>query len=156
MKILNTPFLTLLGMLVCYGQPTFAFLGEIKEQRLHSLSHAASNAATPKFRVVESQTDANLVKEFVREDGIVFAVSWKGLQQPDLSELLGSYFPDFSRGLADQRAEARQEKLTRVRGQSIALNGDLIVEHSGHQRNIMGHVFVKSLLPEGVDAHALW
>jgi hypothetical protein len=49
-----------------------------------------------------TREDGTVVKEFVSPAGIVFAVSWQGPSLPNLVQLLGNYFPQFSR----QRAPA--------------------------------------------------
>ena len=49
-------------------------------------------------------TDGTLVREYVGQSGVVFAVSWHGPHTPDLSSLLGSYFAGYLDTVNQQHA----------------------------------------------------
>ena len=62
---------------------------------------------------------------------------------PDLSQLLGSYFAEYQTAAAAQRAQ-RQRLLLQTE--------HLVVETSGHMRDLRGRAYVPALLPPGVSA----
>ncbi len=90
-------------------------------------------------------TEAGInVREYVSSQGIVFAIAWDGPNLPDLQQLLGNYFPQFSQAMSQRRASG-------IRG-PVALNdNDLVVESSGHLRAFKGRAYVPSLLPPQVS-----
>jgi hypothetical protein len=92
-------------------------------------------------RTVES--DSSTIREFIAPTGIVFAVAWNGIAQPDLSILLGSYNRDYQNALkSEARALGRRSRAIRTER--------VVVEHWGHMRNLGGRAYAPSLLPEGV------
>ncbi len=80
------------------------------------------------------------VREYVTPAGAVFAVAWSGPVQPDLRQLLGSYF--------DQYIQAARRRGGRAR--NIQEQG-LVVQRGGHQRAFHGRAYLPSLLPAGVN-----
>ncbi len=83
------------------------------------------------------------VNEYLSPDGTVFAVSWRGPRPPDLSQLLGSYFAEFQTAAAAPRAQ---------RGPLLVRTESLVVETSGHMRDLRGRAYLPALLPSGVTA----
>ncbi len=49
------------------------------------------------------QTNGTVVKEFISPAGKVFAVSWSGAFMPDLRQLMGTYFGQFSQAVQTRR-----------------------------------------------------
>lgn len=90
--------------------------------------------------------DGTVVKEFVSPAGIVFGVSWQARTMPNLSQLLGSYFPQFQ--------QARQARSHRRRGVILRTN-QLVVESGGHMRAFHGRAYVPAFLPSGVSPAAI-
>jgi hypothetical protein len=84
------------------------------------------------------------LREYVSNTGSVFAVSWVSPMRPDLKQLMGSYFEQYS--------QAIQAKVRR-RGPVIVHSPGLVVESAGHMRGFVGHAYIPSLLPEGVTAN---
>ena len=82
-----------------------------------------------------------LVRQFVSADGRVFAVAWSGPAKPDLRELLGTYFADFT--------DAR-DPTQRSHGQRRLENADLVVQSGGRMRAFSGRAYLPSKLPTGV------
>jgi hypothetical protein len=80
-----------------------------------------------------------VVHEFVSAEGKVFAVSWKGMAVPDLSQTLGTYFAEY-KAAATATAHASHHNLT-------VQQPDLVVRTGGHMRNWYGQAYVPSLLP---------
>jgi hypothetical protein len=91
---------------------------------------------------VQSETTA--VREYIAPNGIVFAVAWNGITQPDLSILLGSYHNDYQSTVkSESRVLGRKSRS--IRGNRV------VVEHWGQMRNLSGRAYDPSLIPGGVS-----
>jgi hypothetical protein len=90
------------------------------------------------------------VREYISSSGMVFAVGWKGPFVPNLQQLLGSYFDQYSRGV-------QQEKATYVgrRPLDLELPG-LVVQRNGHMRAEYGRAYLPLQIPAGVNVEDLW
>lgn len=91
-------------------------------------------------------TSGSLVREYVSNSGMVFAVSWASQMRPDLKQLMGSYF--------NQYAQAIQAKHQR-RGPVVVRSAGLVVESAGHVGGFVGHAYIPSLIPGGVTANEI-
>jgi hypothetical protein len=80
-----------------------------------------------------------VVHEFISAGGKVFAVSWRGMAIPDLSQTLGTYFAEY-KAAATATPHASHHNLT-------VQQPDLVVRTGGHMRNWYGQAYVLSLLP---------
>jgi hypothetical protein len=110
-------------------------------QALHEQSPASSN---PAYTVEQISTPAGVtVNEYLSPNGTVFAVSWRGPRPPDLSQLLGSYFAEYQTAAAAPPAQHHRLLLQ---------TEHLVVETSGHMRDLRGRAYVPALLPPGVNA----
>jgi hypothetical protein len=89
-----------------------------------------------------------VVKEFISPAGKVFAVSWGGPFVPDLRQLLGTHFEQFS-----QAAQARVRRPGRA-PLNIQQDG-LVVQSGGHMRAFFGKAYLTDMLPAGVDAKTI-
>jgi len=86
-----------------------------------------------------------VIKEFASPDGSVFAVSWRGPVLPDLSTLLGAYFPVFMQANEAARATGR-------RGSPVSVARDgLMVQASGRHPHFFGYAYVTHLTPSGIN-----
>ena len=108
-----------------------------------------SRKAAALYTVEELDTGGILVREYANSDGIVFAVTWKGIGTPDLQTLLGSYYSEY----AAAQAQAVKDSTTR-RHQSIQ-TPHIVVRRAGHMRAWRGRAAVASLIPSGVNAETL-
>ena len=90
------------------------------------------------------QTSGTVVKEFISPSGKVFAVSWSGPFIPDLHQLLGTYFDQFS-----QAAQTRVRRPGRA-PLNIQQNG-LVVQSGGHMRAFFGKAYLSDQLPQTVS-----
>jgi Protein of unknown function (DUF2844) len=126
--------------------PAKAALGEqsvsVANDRVRMKATAVSTT-TGRYSVHELRTPYDtLIREYVSDAGVVFAVTWQGPFQPDLQQLLGSYFDKYrnaSRRVASNRNQATVE------------SEGLIVHAGGHARAFMGRAYVLQLLPAGVS-----
>jgi hypothetical protein len=82
------------------------------------------------------------IREFISPAGQVFAVSWQGPATPDLRQLLGEYF--------DQYTQAAQTTPRVFRRVLRIETGDLVFESGGHMRFKVGRAYLRSKLPDGV------
>jgi hypothetical protein len=80
-----------------------------------------------------------VVHEYVSSEGKVFAVTWKGMAVPDLSQTLGTYFAEY-KAAATATPHASHHNLT-------VQQPDLVVRTGGHMRSWHGQAYVPSLLP---------
>lgn len=88
------------------------------------------------------------VREFV-SGGTVFGVAWEGPWQPNLRQLLGSYFDRYTQAVQNRRQDRRG------RGPVVIRDGDLVVMMSGHPRAFSGRAYVIPLVPEGLDVSTI-
>jgi hypothetical protein len=118
------------------------------DQRMLGAAPGAVSALTQQpagagYSVAQLQTSAGTtVLEYLRPDGIVFGVSWRGPQPPDLSVLLGSYFTRYQSGTPQVAGSIRYQTVTA---------DDLVVQTGGHMLDLWGRAYVPSLLPAGVS-----
>lgn len=96
------------------------------------------------YTVYEIESPSTTLREYVSLSGIVFAVAWNGLTQPDLTQLLGSYDKQFLKARRETPPQRGVRRL-RVKGP------DVIVETWGHMRNLRGRAYVPALIPSGVS-----
>jgi uncharacterized protein DUF2844 len=103
--------------------------------------------AAESYTVHEIQgANGTVVKEFVTAEGKVFAVAWHGPWMPDLRQILGSYFDQFT-----QAAQAQNSSGMGRRPLMINQPG-LVVQNGGHLRAFSGKAYVPGMLPSGVRA----
>lgn len=114
--------------------------------RLNGPASAPSNSGNSLFRI-HTLVDPHgvLIREFVSNDGKVFAVCWNGATEPDLSVLLGTHFIHY------QAAIAAPEKRVYRRGSIRITAQDLVLEKGGHMRALRGRAYVPGLLPAGLN-----
>lgn len=110
-----------------------------------SLLAAQPSAAS--YSVHESVTsDGVTVREYTLSSNVVFAVTWQGPIRPDMSALLGSYFPNFV---------AAGESRPHGTGPMIERNGELVIQSVGHPGRFFGKAYVPRLVPANVNADDL-
>jgi hypothetical protein len=87
-----------------------------------------------------------VIREYLSPAGTVFAVAWRGPWLPNLRQILGTYFDQFSRA-----AKARHAR----RGPLVIDEPGLFVRSGGHMRSFFGEAHVPALLPDGVGVEEL-
>jgi hypothetical protein len=85
-----------------------------------------------------------VVREFVSPDGTVFGVAWQGQFIPNLQQLLGKYFDQYS-----EAAIAQKASYVGRRPLNVQLPG-LVVQMSGQMRAYSGRAFLPRIVPQGV------
>lgn len=103
---------------------------------------AVKTTATASYTVRESR-DANAVtiREYVLPSNVVFAVAWEGPIRPDMTALLGSYFPTYV---------AAGESRARGTGPLIESTGDFRIESAGRLGHFFGMAYLPRLMPANV------
>lgn len=104
----------------------------------------------PGYTVQELTTSEIVIREYVSQDGKVFAVSWSGRRSPDLPALFGAYFDQYQAASA-----SRDRKRSPLRGVTRIETADLVVETGGHMGAIWGKAYLHSQLPPGVTKGAI-
>nr|WP_322103969.1 DUF2844 domain-containing protein [Paraburkholderia sp. J41] len=123
----------------------------VARQAVQIAAASAASASAPAVAnaySVQQTTLANgtVVREYLSAAGAVFGVAWNGPQPPDLSALLGSYFPQYVAGVKANRAAGR------VRGSGAVEQPGLVVHSGGHMGAFSGQAWLPQALPAGVSA----
>jgi len=100
-----------------------------------------------KFKVHEYQlASGTLVREYLSPAGSVFAVAWSGPLMPNLEDLLGTYFGQYTRAVELERAGP---------GPVTVQRQGLVVHSAGHMRACSGKAYLPELLPINVTAQEI-
>jgi hypothetical protein len=139
---------TALGvLLMCLCSPglSWASLGDsdtsvlADQQRLQAQRYTTTETD---YTVQSLETaDGTVIREYVSSDAMVFGVAWQGPKVPDLTQLLGAYFPLYQAALP-----------TPVhRRSAVVMHTDaLVVEMAGHLRAFSGRAYIPSLVPSAL------
>ena len=88
------------------------------------------------------------VREYATPSGGVFGVAWQGPRPPDMSTLLGSYYPEYLAAAAAQKGRIGLHH-------SVIVGPNSVVVLSGHMGNLSGRAYAPGLVPPGVDPKAV-
>ncbi|MGF6768989.1 hypothetical protein P3T18_001459 [Paraburkholderia sp. GAS199] len=101
-----------------------------------------TSATSAPYSVTESR-DVNgvTIREYVLPGNVVFAVTWVGPIRPDMTVLLGRYFPHY--------VDA-QKKQARNASASSGASQDFRVESGGRLGHFFGTAYLPKLVPAGV------
>lgn len=94
------------------------------------------------FSVHEISYGGHQVKEYASNQGIVFAVTWRGNSEPDLSVLFGNYYSEYK--------EAKPVRRFRGRGPQQFQTRHIQIQKFGHMRDVRGKAYIPELIPRGV------
>ncbi|HUA14016.1 MAG TPA: DUF2844 domain-containing protein [Verrucomicrobiae bacterium] len=131
------------------GVPAFAALGDTLESVKADQKQMRASAQTTEaddYTILELKLPVGtVVREYVsRSDGHVFAVTWQGPFIPDLQQLLGSYFQQYSKAATVQRQN-------RIGLHSLDIRQPgLVFENVGHMLDYAGRAYDPRLLPSSV------
>ena len=130
--------------------PVFGALGQDVSSVASDQAHLKASTRVlnmTSYTVHEMRTPTGTtIRQFASPAGTVFAVTWQGFS-PDLQQLLGEYFDEYVTTASSQHAQ---------RGRGVYIDtGDLVVETGGHMRYAVGRAYLRSQVPQGVDANAL-
>lgn len=102
------------------------------------------------YDVHQITTGAVVVNEYVSRSGQVFAVTWHGPTEPNLRQLLGSYF-----GRVASAAKAAHQDNPGIHRQFTVSQPDLVVQVAGRLRSFHGIAYLPALIPPGVSINQL-
>jgi len=88
-----------------------------------------------------------MVREFVSPAGVVFGLAWEGPWFPDMRQLLGSHFEEFTQALSQNGSHGR-------RPIEVTLP-TLVVHIAGHPRHYAGQAYLPDMLPQGMKAEEI-
>jgi hypothetical protein len=144
--------LSLTFVLVIFSSISFASLG----QNMSSIQVDARGirakikklSSQKLFQVYLMTCEMNEIRQYVDHQGVVFAVTWRGLNHPDLSNLLGDFFKDYSAADAEVSG-SRAQSVKRISTEQF------VVEKSGHMGALRGKAYLPSSVPAGVRIDSL-
>lgn len=141
MKLIS-PTVIAVVLAAAAAAPALAALGgDAASVQSDSLSMKSAVRVTQNsgFAVHEiASPSGTVLREFVGTDGKVFAVSWHGMVNPDLRQVLGTYYARYEQGVATTIHSHRQL--------SIALP-DFVFINAGKQRAFTGRAWVPAMVP---------
>jgi hypothetical protein len=115
----------------------------VARQAVQTTASGSSSSTSTAYTVRETTlANGTAVREYLTSAGTVFAVAWSGPQMPDLSALLGTYFPQYVAGVQASRANG-------VRGPGAVENSALVVHSGGHMGAFSGQAWLPQALPAG-------
>jgi hypothetical protein len=143
-------------MLLGFSVPALASLGgnagSIQADTAHMNANMTRTAGdTYETHQLQSPT-GTVVTEYLSSSGTVFAVTWHGPFMPDMQQILGSYFQQYSAALSSQ-ASSQPRRYGR-HPLDIRQPG-IVVQTGGHMRAHSGRVYIPALTPEGVSPEQL-
>jgi hypothetical protein len=140
----------LAALAVVVPRPAAAVLGGRADSIAQDQAHMGAKLKVARARmytVHEMRTDTGtVVREYVSPAGRVFAVAWQGPWVPDMRQLLGPYFEQYSRA-------AKAPRLGH--GPLLISEPGLLVQLAGHPRSFAGRALVPAMVPAGVVAESL-
>jgi Protein of unknown function (DUF2844) len=101
------------------------------------------------YEIHEMRAQNNVVVREYESGGKVFGVAWQGPTRPDLQQLLGTYFQQFTQAAQAQKAQRK------ARGPLTINEPGLVVQMAGHMRSFVGRAYVPGMLPSGVQAQEI-
>jgi hypothetical protein len=123
--------------------------------RLSSMDSTGASA----YSVQEIHRDGTRIQEYALPSGTVFAVSWRGPSEPDLSILLGSFFDEYHQSVSEQNRSSNRtsDRTARRHGRStrVIRTDHMVLERSGHMRDVRGMAYLPELMPKGVHPEDL-
>ncbi|AOK15339.1 hypothetical protein WT26_04475 [Burkholderia cepacia] len=104
-----------------------------------------SSAGAPAYTVRElSLASGTVIHEYTSAAGSVFGLAWRGPSMPDLGQVFGSYFPQYTAGVqAAHKARGWRAPV------SVDTSG-LVIRTGGHMGAFSGQAWLPAALPAGV------
>jgi hypothetical protein len=108
----------------------------------------AADAAAPSYSVKSFVSASGVtIREYATSSGTIFGVAWQGRRPPDLSVLLGAYYPEYL-----SASSLKRHKDLR-RAMIVGPNSTVVM--AGHMGHVVGRAYVSRLAPSGVDPAAV-
>lgn len=117
-------------------------------QQLHQLRAVTGASTTSEVVTQNVITNSGVEVQEFSANGTVFAIRWAGSVVPNLSQLLGTYFPVYQTALLARNPAFRRAP--------VAVNqSGLVVYSAGHMRAYAGSAYAPALVPTGLDVTTL-
>src|SRR5258708_39273899 len=136
-------------VILAFCLPSFAELGGYADSvaadraRMKASLKVTQNKA---FAVHEITTPTKIVvREYVGSDGRVFGVAWQGPFLPDLSQLLGSFFGQYSDAIKAQKRTYVRHRPAKIQQPTLVLQG------GGGMLGPLGRAHGADMCPAGVS-----
>ncbi len=127
--------------------PAFAGLGQPEnavDWDTHALEGTHQVRVQNQVRVHEITTDGQSVREYVSPSGVVFAISWHGIGEPNLDQIFGDYAAEYHQ--ANIRTATPQGRMPKK-----IQSENLVVLKFGQMGNVFGKAYCPKLLPQGFN-----
>ncbi|HEY2000104.1 DUF2844 domain-containing protein [Paraburkholderia sp.] len=107
---------------------------------------SSSSSSSSSYTVQETTFgNGTVVREYLGANGSVFGIAWHGPQMPQLTDLLGTYFPQYLAGVQAVRAARGGGH-----GPVAVEQSGLVVRSGGHMGSFTGQAWLPQALPAGV------
>jgi hypothetical protein len=121
------------------GEPESSVRADGDQMQLPGSIKSTDRAA---FRTHElALPSGTTLREYANLDGLVFAVTWNGPFMPDLQQILGRYFAQYSAGAKANKLDHRHLQIR---------DSDFVVQASGHLHAFSGRAYLPQAVPGGV------
>ncbi len=141
-------------LVLALASPAFAVLGgnaaSVQADSVHMRGALTVAGRADAYTVHEIRMGTGtVVREYVSPAGTVFAVAWQGPFLPDLRQLLGPYFDQYSQAMRAAHAgrTGHHPLVIQERG--------LVVQLGGRPRAFIGKAYVPELMPPAVQADTI-
>jgi Protein of unknown function (DUF2844) len=129
--------------------PALAALGgdvtSVEADRAHLKATSLEVKPAEAYQVHPIQAPGGtVISEYVSSTGRVFAVSWRGPFIPEMQQILGSYFQQYSAALGAKRPYGRRPLNIQEPG--------LVVQTGGHMGAYFGRAYLPEMLPASLKA----
>jgi hypothetical protein len=139
-----------MAAVLAMAMPAFASLGgsvnsverdraqmNARESVAHAVGYDIDEVRAPYGTVVD---------EYVSQGGAVFAVTWHGQFPPQMEQILGRYFQEYSDALQAQQPQGYGHRPLNIQ------EPGLVVQTFGHMGAYYGRAYLPDMLPAGVRA----
>jgi hypothetical protein len=146
--------LSLALTMLAWPAPVMAALGgtetSVQDDRAHMRAALLRVTRAERYTVHEMRASSGTkVREYVSTTGRVFGVAWDGPWQPDLRQVLGTYFEQYVQAARDVRPRRSGHGPLQIQ------EPGLVVQLSGHPRAYAGRAYIPALVPQGLGPDAI-
>lgn len=124
---------------------SFAILGERAGPNVKSLSAMRTFITKNSVRYFSSTEKATTIREYLDENGFVYAISWQGPRTPNLNVLLGRFYGEYA------IASAMTPRIRGHRNSRAVASANIEIRFFGHMRDFRGVAYIKGQLPANVN-----
>jgi hypothetical protein len=133
--------------------PAFAALGgdvaSVQQDQAHMKGTLKTTQAEAYSIHEISAPGSVVVKEYATAAGKVFAITWHGQFIPNMQQLLGTYFDQYSLAAKTQRESQYGHRPLNIQ------QPGLVLQTGGHMRAYQGRAYVPEMVPQGVNVDVL-